>query len=113
MAKWGQWLLFIAVAALLLFILISSFVPMLQAIRRTALMLIHAAMGLIGLVLGWQDWDRWYGKVVVAAGALILLAFFLPMMPGRYYIMGGCTLIILIYVLFGYGKKSLNSKNNS
>lgn len=110
MAKWGQWLLLIAMAALLLFIVLALFVPALQALKRTALMLVHAAMGLCGLVLGGQEWRRWYGKVVAAAGALILVAFFAPQLPGRIYIMGSCTLVILVYLLSTYWKKPLRKE---
>lgn len=111
MARWGQRLLPVALAAVLLFALATTFVPSLRILRRSSIQLMLAAMGLIGVVLGWQEWRRWYGKVVVASGALMLGSFFAPQLGGRIYIMGGGTVVILLYLIAGYrGEKDSAEK---
>ena len=105
MAKWGRVALLMAIAAALTFTLLASFIPSLQAYRYASTRMLTATIGVCGVALGGEEWGRWYGKVAALAGCLILLAFFVPQLPGGLYIMTGCTVTILIFLIAGYGRK--------
>ena len=105
MAKWGRVALLVAIAAALAFTLLTSFIPSLQAYRYASARVLTATIGICGVALGGEEWGRWYGKVTALAGCLILLAFFVPQLPGGLYIMTGCTATILIFLIAGYGRK--------
>ena len=105
MAKWGRVALLVAIAAALAFTLLASFIPSLQAYRYASTHVLTATIGVCGVALGGEEWGRWYGKVAALAGSLILLAFFVPQLPGGLYIMTGCTVTILIFLIAGYGRK--------
>ena len=105
MAKWGRVALLVAIAAALTFTLLASFIPSLQAYRYASTRMLTATIGVCGVALGGEEWGRWYGKVAAFAGCLILLAFFVPQLPGGLYIMTGCTVTILIFLIAGYGRK--------
>ena len=105
MAKWGRVALLVAIAAALAFTLLASFIPSLQAYRYASTRMLTATIGVCGVALGGEEWGRWYGKVAAFAGCLILLAFFVPQLPGGLYIMTGCTVTILIFLIAGYGRK--------
>ena len=105
MAKWGRVALLVAIAAALAFTLLASFIPSLQADRYASTRVPIATIGICGVALGGEEWGRWYGKVTALAGCLILLAFFVPQLPGGLYIMTGCTATILIFLIAGYGRK--------
>lgn len=105
MAKWGRVALLVAIVAALAFTLLASFIPSLQDYRYASTRVLTATIGVCGIALGGEEWGRWYGKVAALAGCLILLAFFVPQLPGGLYIMTGCTATILIFLIAGYGKK--------
>ena len=105
MAKWGRAALLMAIVAALAFTLLASFVPSLRAYRYVSTRVLTATIGICGVALGGEEWGRWYGKVAALAGCLILLAFFVPQLPGGLYIMTGCTATILIFLIAGYGRK--------
>ena len=105
MAKWGRVALLVAIVAALVFTLLASFIPSLQAYRYASTRVLTATIGICGVALGGEEWGRWYGKVTALAGCLILLAFFVPQLPGGLYIMTGCTVTILIFLIAGYGRK--------
>lgn len=105
MAKWGRVALLVAIVVALAFTLLASFIPSLQAYRYASTRMLTATIGVCGVALGGEEWGRWYGKVAAFAGCLILLAFFVPQLPGGLYIMTGCTVTILIFLIAGYGRK--------
>ena len=105
MAKWGRVALLVAIVVALTFTLLTSFIPSLQAYRYASARVLTATIGVCGVALGGEEWGRWYGKVAALAGCLILLAFFVPQLPGGLYIMTGCTVTILIFLIAGYGRK--------
>lgn len=105
MARWGNAVLLVAMGAVLVFKILSMLVPSLGKHDQLASRLMIAMVALNGLVFGWHDWEKWYGKVIAAVGTAMLLAFFLPQIPGRLYIMGAGTVAILIYLFTAFGKK--------
>lgn len=110
MARWGRKVLLAVIAAVLIGAVLTSFVPSLHAYRRITMQLLNATLGVCGLVTGFDEWGKWYGKVGAIAGALMLFAFFLAQLPGRFYIMTASTTAILIFLIAGYGRKERGEK---
>ena len=104
MAKWGRVALLVAIVAALAFTLLAAFIPSVPPYRYASPRVLTATIGLCGVAAGGEEWGRWYGKVTALAGCLILLAFFVPQLPGGLYIMTGCTATILICLIAGSGR---------
>ena len=113
MAKWGRVALLVAIAAALAFTLLASFIPSLQAYRYASTRVLIATIGICGVALGGEEWGKGYARFPPSPGSLNDSPFFVSQLPGGLYIMTGCTVTILIFLIAGYGRKEREGREQT